>query len=91
MPDPDPLLPLKRSRASDLSWAATEDWSARTAPARRAAEDRFLREAGGDPRRAEVLRRAHFKNMRIKSLATRKAKAAAAKAERDAEAAGTET
>jgi hypothetical protein len=75
VPD-DPTLPLKRSRASDLSWAATEDWSARTAPARRAAEERFLTLAGGDVKRAESLRKAHYKNMQLKSLATRKAKAA---------------
>ena len=84
MPD-DPLLSLQRSRASDLSWAQTEDWSARTAPARRAAEDRFLKLAGGDVRRAEKLREAHFKNMRLKSAATRRRKAEAAATKAEAE------
>jgi hypothetical protein len=77
LPDPT-LLSLKRSRASDVSWGNTADWSARTAPARRAAEERFLKLAGGDVKRAEKLREAHYKNMRLKSLATRRAKAAAA-------------
>jgi hypothetical protein len=81
VPDPDPQLSLKRSRASDLSWGNTPDWTARTTPARRAAEDRFLKLADGDPKRAEKLRAAHFKNMHLRSAATRRAKAAAAKAE----------
>jgi hypothetical protein len=59
------------------SWAQTEDWSARTAAARRAAEDRFLAQAGGNPKRAEAARKAHFKRMQEKSIAVRRAKKAA--------------
>jgi hypothetical protein len=39
------------------SWAKTVDRSARTAPARAALERQFLEQAGGDPIRAEHLRR----------------------------------
>lgn len=77
----DPLLSLRRSTAADLSWGNTIDWTARTAPGRQAFEDGFLKQAGGDPKRAAKLRAAHFKAMRAKSLATRKANAAARKAE----------
>ena len=42
--------------------------------------------AGGDPKRAAKFRDAHFKQMRIKSLAKRRAKAAARRAERGTEA-----
>ncbi|MGO9928084.1 MAG: hypothetical protein ACLPLP_18670 [Mycobacterium sp.] len=70
---------LSKSRAADLSWANTTDWPARTAPARKAFEERFLKLAEGDPKRAAKLREAHFKQMRAKSLATRRAKAAARK------------
>ena len=45
---------------AELSWANTTDRTARTAPARRAMEQRFLDEADGDPVRAEHLRRAYF-------------------------------
>jgi len=48
MTEPDSLTPLYKSRAAHLSWANTEDRTARTAKARRAAEARFLKMA---PRR----------------------------------------
>lgn len=80
---PDPLLSLKKSRAADISWGNTEDWPARTANARRAADDRFLKLAGGNVKRAEALRRAHYKSMVLKSVAARKAKAAARRAGQD--------
>lgn len=73
----DTLLSLHRSTAADLSWGNTKDWSARTAPGRRAFEERFLKQAGGDPKRAAKLREAHFKAMRI---AARKSRDAARKA-----------
>jgi hypothetical protein len=63
--------------AAHESWAQTEDWPARTANARRAAEDRFLTQAGGDPKRAEAARKAHYKRLQQKSLAVRRAKKAA--------------
>lgn len=71
---PDPLLSLRNSRASDISWGKTTDRAARTSKARRAFEDRFLKLADGDPQRAESLRKAHFKNIQLKSIAARKAK-----------------
>jgi hypothetical protein len=76
LPNPDPLLSLQRSCASNISWGHTADRSKRTAPAREAFENRFLELAGGDQKRAAKLREAHFQNMRAKSLAVRQAKAA---------------
>lgn len=67
--------------AADLSWANTADRAARTANARKAAEERFLREAGGDPKRAESLRKAHYKRIQLKSIAVRAAKKAAREAQ----------
>lgn len=58
--------------ASHTSWANTEDRAARTAPARRALEDKFLREAGGDPTRAEHLKKAHFARLALKSAQSRR-------------------
>ncbi|MGN7701160.1 hypothetical protein [Cellulosimicrobium sp. 22601] len=67
---------------ANISWANTEDRTARTAPARRALEARFLAEAGGDPKRAENLRRAHFQRLALKSArARRRARELAEKAD----------
>ena len=63
---------LRASIAAHESWAKTSDRAARTAPARRALEERFLREAGGDERRAEHLRRAHFQRLALKSAQDRR-------------------
>ena len=71
---------LQHQIAAHESWAQTQDWSARTANARRAFENRFLALAGGDPKRAESLRKAHYKRIQLKSIAVRKAK----KADREA-------
>lgn len=70
------------------SWAATEDRSARTAPARRAMLDRFERQV--DPnglltateraRRAESARRAYFSGLALKSVQSRRKAAEARKA-----------
>lgn len=83
---------LQASVASHTSWANTPNRSERTAPARRALEEKFLREAGGDPQRAEHLRRAYFQRLALKSAqARRKAReltAEAAAAEAELEAAG---
>jgi hypothetical protein len=62
------------------SWAQTEDWSARTAKARRAADNRFLAQNGDDPKRAEAARKAFYKRMQEKSLKVRRAKKAAREA-----------
>jgi hypothetical protein len=72
--EPNSLHSLRKSRAAHLSWAATEDRPARTAKARRAADDRFLKMAGGDPKRAESLRRAHYQKMTIARLEKRAAR-----------------
>jgi hypothetical protein len=72
--------------AAFTSWSHTEDRSARTAPARAALEEKFLREAGGDPKRAEAARRAYYLRLGRKSAqARRKAKEGAATARADAE------
>jgi len=63
---------LAKSMAAHASWGKTSDRAARTANARR---------AGGDPKRAESLRQAHFKRIQLKSIAVRKAKKAAREAE----------
>lgn len=58
--------------ASETSWANTEDRSARTAPARSALNAKFLDQAGGDPVRAQHLRKAHFYRLALKSAQTRR-------------------
>jgi hypothetical protein len=63
---------LRAQIAAHESWAATHDRAARTAPARRALEDKFLRDAGGDPKRAEHLKRAHFQRLALKSARARR-------------------
>ncbi|PWJ24731.1 hypothetical protein ATK17_0832 [Branchiibius hedensis] len=80
---------LVASIAAHTSWANTENRSARTAPARRALDEKFLAEAGGDPARAEHLRKAHFQRLALKSAQSRRrareatAAAQAAEAELD--------
>ena len=58
-----------------VSWANTTDRTARTAPARAAAEQKFLDQAGGDPVRAAHLRKAHFQRLALKSAEARRRKA----------------
>lgn len=73
---------LVGSIGAHVSWANTEDRSARTAPARRARDAQFLEKADGDPVRAEHLRKAHFQRMALRSAeARRKVKALVAEAE----------
>lgn len=70
------------SIAAHESWANTTDRTSRTAPARAALEQKFLDQAGGDPVRAEHLKKAHFKRLALKSAQSRrKAKEATAAAE----------
>jgi hypothetical protein len=78
------LTPAERRVASQASahqsWADTDDWSARTAPARKAAEDRFLRQVDPDgtlppaerAKRAEQARLAYFKALAFKSAKARR-------------------
>jgi hypothetical protein len=69
-------ISLKAKKAAHRSWANTRDWSARTAPARRAHDAKFLAEADGDPKRAEALRKAYFADLTLKSVQARKRRAA---------------
>ncbi|MGJ6124712.1 hypothetical protein QN239_19275 [Mycolicibacterium sp. Y3] len=66
---------LRSSEAAHTSWARTEDRTARTAPARRGLDAKFLREAGGDRARAESLRKAHYARMTRLSIAARRRRA----------------
>ena len=70
------LTPAERRAAGSFgghkSWGATDDRTARTAKPRQALEDKFLREAGGDPKRAESLRRAFYAELTLRSLKARR-------------------
>jgi hypothetical protein len=70
------------SIAADISWGNTADRSARTAPARKALEDKFLELVPAeitDPTdravAAENLKRAHYRQLARKSAVVRRAKA----------------
>jgi len=83
---------LAASIAAHESWANTPDRSARTAPGRRALDEKFLAQADGDPTRAEHLRKAYFQRLALKSAQSRRrareAIAAAEVAEAELDAAG---
>lgn len=64
---------LRSQIGAHRSWANTEDRSARTAPARRAMDQKFLDQAGGDPVRAAHLRKAFYAEMALKSARARRA------------------
>lgn len=65
------------SIGAHLKWANTEDRTAATAPARKALEQKFLDEAGGDPVRAKHLRKAYYRRLALKSAEARRARASA--------------
>jgi len=71
-----PMPPSERiihARANaHTSWANTHDRLARTAPARAAADARFLTEADGDPVRAESLRKAFYARLSLISARSRR-------------------
>lgn len=79
-----PLTPQERALrariAAHTSWANTKDPSARTAPGRKAAQDRFLRLADPDgtlepaerERRAEHLRRAFYARLSLAGVKARR-------------------
>jgi hypothetical protein len=81
------LTPSERSLRARLavhtSWARTSDRSARTAPARRAALQRFERQVDPDgmllpverAQRAEQAMRAHMSRMALRSVQARRRKA----------------
>lgn len=67
---------LPHQIAAHHSWANTENRTARTAKPRKAFEDKFLAENGGDPKRAASARKAYFLELARKSAAARARKAA---------------
>jgi hypothetical protein len=76
------LTPAERSlqgkRAVETSWANTQDRHARTAPARQAFHNKFLKEAGGDQELAEHLRKAFYARLALKSAQARRRRRGAA-------------
>lgn len=81
-PIPPAELRLRAQANAHSSWANTPDRAARTANARAALDQKFLDEAGGDPVRAEHLRKAHYARLALKSAQSRrKAREATALAE----------
>jgi len=74
-PEPTSERSLRAQIAAHESWANTEDRSARTANARRALDNKFLAEAGGDPQRAESLRKAYYARLALKSVQARRLRA----------------
>lgn len=83
MPSTDPTeRRLAASAAGHTSWKNTSDRAARTAPARRAALERFEHEVDPDgtldpaerARRAESARKAYFAQLSLKSAKARRAK-----------------
>lgn len=61
--------------AALTSWANTKDRSARTLRARLGLEEKFLREAGGDPKRAAAIRKAYYAKLAMKGREAKKRKA----------------
>lgn len=80
MPSSPQQRALRARLASHTSWANTTDPSARTAPARKAALDRFEREVDPDgtlppaerTRRAEHARKAYFTRLALASAKARR-------------------
>jgi hypothetical protein len=80
----EPLTPAERSLRARIavhtSWAQTTDRAARTAPARRAALERFQRQVDPDgslseaerARRAEQAMRAHMARLALRSAQARR-------------------
>lgn len=69
---------LKAQIAAHESWAQTTDRTGRTANARKAFEAKFLRDADGDPQRAEHLRKAYYARLALQSAKARKRRGGAA-------------
>jgi hypothetical protein len=67
---------LRAQIAAHESWAVTDDRAARTAPARAALDQKFLDQAGGDPVKAESLRKAYFARLAFLSAQARRKRAA---------------
>lgn len=63
---------LRARLAAHMSWAKTDDRTARTAPARAAMDKKFLDEAGGDQQKADSLRKAYYTRLALKSAQARR-------------------
>jgi len=72
MPIPEAERRLRSQIAAHESWAATPDRTARTEKARAALDQKFLDQAGGDPVRADHLRKAYFARLSLKSAQSRR-------------------
>ncbi len=91
MPPDQSIMSMRGRVGAYVSWSRTSDPSARTAPARRAANDRFQREVDPDGslpvaerrRRADAARRAHMQRLALRSAVARR-KAADARRVADA-------
>ena len=75
-------MPIAHQIAAYKSWANTPNRTARTAKARNALDQKFLAEAGGDPKRAEAARKAYYLELAQKSAKARKRRREAAQATR---------
>jgi hypothetical protein len=63
---------LQHVKAAHASWNIPDaDRPARTLNARLALEDKFLAEAGGDPKRAATLRKLFYTDLAMKSVQAR--------------------
>jgi hypothetical protein len=85
---PTPFEQSMRARmAAHVMWSKTPDWTARTAPARKAALDRFEKAVDPDgvldpaerAKRAAAARSAHFTQLAYRSVRARRLKAQGAK------------
>jgi hypothetical protein len=63
---------LSAQIAANESWARTDDRAARTSKARAALAAKFLEAAGGDPVKAEHIRRAYYQRMALASARARR-------------------
>jgi hypothetical protein len=87
VPNPDSSYFIAQSRAANMRWAYVSDRAAATAPARAASEARFERLVDPDgtlapeerAKRAANARRAHYQQMALKSVESRRRAAAARK------------
>lgn len=64
-----------RGRVGGLTTASRHDMSAIAKRAREGLDARFLREAGGDPTKAAVLRKLYFARLNLASVQARRRKA----------------
>jgi hypothetical protein len=66
-----PSKSLHHVKAAHLSWGNTQNRTARTAPARDGLEAKFLKQAGGDAKRAASFRKAFYADLAMKSVQAR--------------------